>query len=487
MLNVTLRLRMILLFCVVIGVFLAGTYVVVYDSFAREVRSALDDRLLDIARPAIAAVVAHPLEHHIAGLQLDGQVLQLLGPDGRILEQSNGMTQFDIPKGTLPQEPTPVFRDFQTVAGTLRAAIIPFRRQGELFWFVIAESTSRIDRLESDFQAKAFGLWTVSLLLTTLIAVWYVSRSLSPIVDLSKHAALLTARASRSLHSDLNVSLPIANPNDELGILAANFNVLFARLGAVVGQLRQFVSDAAHELRTPLAVVLGETQLLLAQPRTSEDYRGALLTITDELSTMARIIEGLFTLSMADAGQLRLYSERLFLDEVIQEAAGIATAAARHKRIRIESTHLREIEYLGDQALTRQLFLILLDNAIKYSPPDTTIRISLGFADDRPTAVVRDEGFGIAPEHLPHIFERFYRAAPQSSDESRSGGLGLAIAQAIIQAHGGEIRCSSEPGKGSVFTIVFASLAACQALAQENNRAESIASRMSGFVDSGKR
>jgi two-component system, OmpR family, sensor kinase len=456
MLNFTLRLRMILLFCVVIGVFLAATYVVVYDSFVYEIGFAMDERLLDVARPLIAELNANPPEDHIAGVDVDGQILQLLDEQGRVIEKSRSFAELEVTPGDLSSDTGPIFLTFATPAGNVRAAMIPLILQQQRRWFVVAESTARIDKLEADLQVKAFGLWTVSLLLTTLIAVWYVSRSLSPIVDLSKHAALLTAKASSSSSKDLDVLLPIVNPNDELGVLAANFNDLFARLGAAIGQLRQFVSDAAHELRTPLAVVMGETQLLIAQPRSGDEYRSALVTVAAEMATMARIIDGLFTLSMADAGQLKLQKERLFLDEVIQEACGIATSAARRKKIKIECTRLTEIEYQGDQALMRQLFLILLDNAIKYSAPETTIQVALGFVKGRPTAVVRDEGYGILPEHLPHIFERFYRAVPQSNEETRSGGLGLAIAYAIIQAHSGEITCASEPGKGSTFTTTFA-------------------------------
>jgi signal transduction histidine kinase len=456
MMYITLRLRMILLFCVVIGVFLAGTYVIVYNSFVREVRLGLDDRLLDAARPVIAAIVAHPGRQHFAGLEIEGQSLQLLGPDARVHEQSSGTAGFKINPEDLYQSTRPVFETVVTKEGSVRIAIIPTVVQGERRWFIIAESTANVDRVESLFRSKAFGLWTVSLLITTLIAVWYVNRSLSPIVDLSRHAAVLTMKASGSVQSDLGVSLPIVNPNDELGVLAANFNVLFDRVSTVVGQLRQFVSDAAHELRTPLAVVLGETQLLFSQPRTGDEYRAALVTITGELSTMTRIIEGLFTLSMADAGQLKIQSTRLFLDEVIQEASGLAMAAARQKKIQIEHTHLEEIEYFGDQVFLRQLFLILFDNAIKYSRPNTTIRVALRLVKDQPTAVVQDEGLGISAEDLPHVFERFYRAAPQPNEDARSGGLGLAIARAIIEANGGEISCRSELGKGSIFTIVFA-------------------------------
>jgi signal transduction histidine kinase len=169
---------------------------------------------------------------------------------------------------------------------------------------------------------------------------------------------------------------------------------------------------------------------------------------------MVGIIEGLFTLSMADAGQLRLANERVHLNEVIEEACGIAVPGARNKNIRIERiSQWAEIEFIGDPALLRQLFVILLDNATKYSPPDTTIRVALLRTGDSIQAIVEDQGFGIAPEHLAHIFERFYRAAPHTDEFSRSGGLGLAIAQAIVNAYGGTIWCDSKLGVGSRFTV----------------------------------
>jgi len=450
----TLRLRMILLFCVVIGVFLAGTYEVVYSSFERAIQADLDDRLLDAAKPVIAELVARPDDPHIAGLPIAGQVLEVLGPGGKVLEQSLAPQQLNLAI-QIPADDHPIFRTLTSPAGKLRAAVVPFHIDGGVEWLVIAESTAKLDQVEASFRESAFGLWTVSILLTTLIATWYVSRSLSPLVDLNRHAALLTLKLSEASHQDVDASLPIANANDELGILATNFNVLFARLGAVVRQLRQFVSDAAHEMRTPLSVLRGETQYLLSQSRSVEEYQRTLRTIDGELTVMIHIIEGLFTLSMADAGQLKLETETIYLDEVFEEACGIAACSARCKGITIQRMDWQQIKFAGDQALIRQLFMILIENAIKYSPPNTTIRVGLEWVEDHPEAQVQDEGVGIAPEHLPYIFKRFYRAAPQSSEETRSGGLGLAIAEAIMTTHSGKITCESEVGRGSTFTLVF--------------------------------
>jgi signal transduction histidine kinase len=166
-------------------------------------------------------------------------------------------------------------------------------------------------------------------------------------------------------------------------------------------------------------------------------------------------VEGLFTLSMADAGQLHLEFEPLYINEVLEEACAMADSRARTKNIVIKRDLHEEIASFGDEAFLHQLFLIFLDNAIKYSPNDTQVRVALEHNDGTIQARFEDQGIGISSEHLPLIFERFYRAAPAGNGEAHSGGLGLAIAQAIARAQGGFIQCESTPGLGSTFTIVL--------------------------------
>jgi signal transduction histidine kinase len=182
-----------------------------------------------------------------------------------------------------------------------------------------------------------------------------------------------------------------------------------------------------------------------------------LASIGAELTGMVRIVEGLFTLSMADAGQLRLHRECLQLDEIFEEACGIAAPIARKKEIRIEQGDCAAVKLWGDGTLVREAFLILLENAIKYSPPRTVISAGICVGDRDTEVYVRDHGIGIEPQEVPLIFKRFYRAAPQPSDDSRSGGLGLSIAEAIMRVHEGRIICSSVLGEGSVFTLQFPS------------------------------
>ena len=176
---------------------------------------------------------------------------------------------------------------------------------------------------------------------------------------------------------------------------------------------------------------------------------------SDEFKKLTRILEGLFTLSMADAGQLHLLSEPLYINEVLEETCALVDSRARNKSISIVRKLSQEVAYSSDEAFLHQLFLIFLDNAIKYSPEHTTVRVSLTLQDDFIRASFQDQGIGIASEHLASIFERFYRAAPSASGETHSGGLGLAIAQAIARAQGGFIECDSAVGVGSTFTVIL--------------------------------
>jgi len=316
----------------------------------------------------------------------------------------------------------------------------------------VATATFKTNRVLDSFGRIALLLFPLSLLLTAGISAFYVGRSLAPIAELTQHAALMAKRVTN--RNGFWTPLPVTSPHDELGHLAETFNHLLQGVDSAVRQLRQFVTDASHELRTPLAVLHGETELLLSKPRSAEDYRKTLCLFDDEFKKLTRIVEGLFTLSMADAGQLHLGFEPLYINEVLEEACAMADSRARTKNIVIKRELHEEIASFGDEAFLHQLFLIFLDNAIKYSPNDTQVRVTLERTDGAIQARFEDQGIGISNEHLPFIFERFYRAAPAGNGEAHSGGLGLAIAQAIARAQGGHIRCESTPGLGSTFTVV---------------------------------
>ena len=450
----SLRFRMMLLFCAVVGVLLAASYLGFYALFSRQVRAQFDRQILHAARPVIADLITDPNEQDVNELNLPEEYFELLDASGRVLQRSKNLEQRALNLGSSRLDVAQtVFRTLHDAErGRLRLAVIPFRRRSQALLLVLAMPTRDADQVLADLRRMILVLLPLSLLLTAAISAWYVGRSLRPVAELTRHAAEMTRQVSHPARRDLWTPLAVRNPHDELGQLAETFNRLFERVDAALGQLRQFVSDASHELRTPLSVLQGETELLLAEPRAPEEYQKALRVIDDELKKLRRIVESLFTLAMADAGQLRLAREPLYLNEVLEEACARAAPLAQAKQISIERELKKEVAYQGDEAFLRQLFLIFLDNAIKYSPPRTRVRVSLEAEDGVVRARFVDQGRGISGEHLPHIFERFYRAAPPE-EEAHSGGLGLAIAQAIARAHGGSIVCKSAPGAGATFTV----------------------------------
>jgi two-component system, OmpR family, sensor kinase len=448
----TLRIRMMLLFCTVVGVLLAASYLAFFGLLAHEVSAQLNRQLMETARPIIADILREPNAQDINRLDIPGEFFELMDPAGRVLQRSANLSApIDLRK--LQAGNTDAAFGVAAIGNgqTVRTALIPFQQGGHPRVLAVAIPTFGTNRVLDSFGRIALLLLPLSLLLTAGISAFYVGRSLAPIAELTQHAALMAKRVTN--RNGFWTPLPVTSSHDELGHLAETFNHLLQGVDSAVRQLRQFVTDASHELRTPLAVLHGETELLLSKPRSAEDYRKTLCQFDDEFKKLTRIVEGLFTLSMADAGQLHLGFEPLYINEVLEEACAMADSRARTKNIVIKRDLHEEIASFGDEAFLHQLFLIFLDNAIKYSPNDTRVRVSLQRKDSTIQARFEDQGIGISSEHLPFIFERFYRAAPAGNGEAHSGGLGLAIAQAIARAQGGHIQCESTPGLGSTFTV----------------------------------
>jgi signal transduction histidine kinase len=450
----TLRFRMMLLFCTVVGVLLAGSYLAFWGLLAHEVPSQLNRQLLETARPIIADMVSEPDAQDIKRLDIHGEFFEVLDPAGQILQRSKNLTSPIDLKGIDPAESHPTF-GIAAIGNSesVRVALIPFQQGTRRRVLAVAIPTVGTNGVLESFGRIALLLLPLSLLLTAGISALYVGRSLAPINALTQHAALMAKRVTN--RQGFWTPLPVSSPHDELGRLAETFNQLLLGVDSAIRQLRQFVTDASHELRTPLAVLHGETELLLSKPRSAEDYRQTLCVFDGEFKKLTRIVEGLFTLSMADAGQLHLASEPLYINEVLEEACALASSKARTKNIAIERDLNQEMPYFGDEAFLHELFLIFLDNAIKYSPAGTRVRVTLENHGSMIRAYFQDQGAGISREHLPFIFERFYRAAPSTSGEAQSGGLGLAIAQAIARAQGGCIECESTIGVGSIFTLIL--------------------------------
>jgi two-component system OmpR family sensor kinase len=454
----TLRFRMMALFCGVVGVLLAGLYLALGMFLAREVREQLDRQLLATAEPVIADLITDPADDQdVNQLDVPDGYFELLDPSvtpARILQASRNLQGRPLDLGGASLNLSePLFRVVSGPKRHLRMALIPFERANHREILVVAAPNHFGKEILEQF-AWIMGLFLpLSLALTAWISTWYVRRSLAPVAALTAQARQVMDRISTPDRRALWTPLAIEHPVDELGSLAATFNELFSRIDSVLRQLRQFVTDASHELRTPLSVLRGEAELLLAEPRHPEEYQRALQIMDGELQKLTRMVEGLFTLSVADAGQLQFVKEPLYLNEVLEEACFVATPAAQKKDVTVLRDLKKEVACRGDEAFLRELFLIFLDNAIKYSRAGSAVHVRLEALPGRVRISFEDEGIGISSADLPHIFERFYRVGSRPAGEAQSGGLGLAIAQALVAAKGGTIECRSVLGQGSTFTV----------------------------------
>jgi signal transduction histidine kinase len=223
--------------------------------------------------------------------------------------------------------------------------------------------------------------------------------------------------------------------------------------------MRRFMADAAHELRTPLTVLRSRAEVALQQPRAARDYEDALRGIELEAKRLGGLVEDLLILARADAGERPIAHERVYLDDLTLDAAGAARVVAQAKGVALELDEFGEAPVDGDPTLLRQLVMILLDNAVKFTARGGSVRVRVGAPNERPLLVVEDTGIGISDEQLPHVFERFYRGDPARSRGNGSvdgAGLGLSIAKWIADVHHAEIALASEPGQGTRVSVRFA-------------------------------
>ena len=225
-------------------------------------------------------------------------------------------------------------------------------------------------------------------------------------------------------------------------------------------QMRRFMADAAHELRTPITVLRTQAEVALQRERDSDGYRTSLKNIASEGLRLGRIVDDLLTLARVDSGERTVQPVRLFLDDVVMDAVSAAGAMASTRGVSLMLTGFEEAPVCGEAELLRQLVMILLDNAIKFTAPGGGVEVSVSLRDGRAQLVVSDNGPGIAPDQLPHVFERFFRGDPARSRDATvpaagGAGLGLSIAQWIAQAQQARIDIRSEVGRGTSVTVSF--------------------------------
>ena len=303
---------------------------------------------------------------------------------------------------------------------------------------VMAQSLSEQAEALEQARHAFFIAVPLALLLASLGGYFLARKSLAPVMAMSRQAARIGV-------ANLDERLPVPHSRNELSQLAQIFNDLLGRLDSSFEQQRRFMADASHELRTPVAIVCGESEVALSSDeRSREDYRQSLKVVYDEGRRLTRVVEDLFTLARADAGQYPLERSNMYLDETVGQCVRSVDSLATQRGLSLKyETSARELFFSGDEGLIRRMTLNILDNAIKYTPRGGTVRVSLQRKGGECNLAISDTGLGIPAELQPRIFERFFRAdqaRSRNAEKNGSGaGLGLAIARWIAEMHGGQL------------------------------------------------
>jgi heavy metal sensor kinase len=286
------------------------------------------------------------------------------------------------------------------------------------------------------------------LVVSAGLGYWLARKALGPVDQLHRQTAQITAER-------LHRRLPVQNAGDELGRLAQTINAMIARLERSFAEIRRFTADASHELRTPLTAIRTEAEVALSKALSADESRLLLGSILEECERLTRLTDQLLDLAREDASARQQPPQRLDLSALIGRVMETMRPLADAKGLDLRWEMGEPLCIHGDEGRLRQVFYNLLDNAIKYTPPEGMVEVRLMRRDKSAVVSVRDTGIGISPEHLPRAFDRFYRVDKARTRAEGGTGLGLSIVRSIVAAHGGTVELASSPGKGTTCTVTL--------------------------------
>ena len=375
-----------------------------------------------------------------------GEVIAVRTSQGLVLTNAGGFSLREVPGArNLLDARAPQWRILDGPAGRVRAAAVPLMLEGhQIGTLVVAASKTRLRTILSALQWRIATASSVGLLLAIAVGYSVVRRSLRPLTLMVRQIASIQASG------DLSQRVGPTGVEDEVGQLASTFDRMLARLQDAFRVQRQFLSDASHQLRTPLAVVRGHLEILQQQKLTPAQAQRALGIATAGLDDMAKVVQDLLLLARLDEG-IPLERRAVDVDLILREAVLRALPpSARAATIDAQPS----LVALGDPDRLVQVLSNLITNAVQHGGSGVAINLAARQDGTHVTITVSDTGPGIPPDELPHIFERFYRGA-QARRHSGGVGLGLPIAASLVQAMDGEISAHSSGGHGTTFTIVL--------------------------------
>ncbi len=323
-----------------------------------------------------------------------------------------------------------------------------FTTQRSPFYVAICTSLEPNARILAGFTWIYAGVFPASVVLG-LVMGWIVAgRALRPVRDVAQTAQRISG-------SNLSLRIPTRQAGDELDYLILTFNRMIERLEASFQQMKQFSTDVSHELRTPITAIRGQLEVALFTAKTTDQYREAMFNALQDIDRLSQIVRALLLLSQAESGQLALQKSRLNLCDALDDLVEQFQIPAEAAGVRLSADLPDECFADVDRVQIERMVTNLLSNAIKFTPEKGSVRVRLRRSEDRVEIEIEDTGRGIPTEHLPHIFDRFYRVPGSGTAPSPEQGLGLGLSFVawIVKAHDGKIDVQSTPGRGTRFTI----------------------------------
>jgi heavy metal sensor kinase len=452
--SLSIRWRLTLWNALGLGAVLLGFAVLVFGLLRHALYERLDRGLRTEIRElaeeqAPAADYDGRLRHWIDELkEHENFCCVVYGPGGEVLAKTPELAASSVPPAPAEASDAPRLYDTAVPAlGRQRAVDGRLRLGRREVTALILAPLEDVDRELGQLLAVLLLAVPVALVLSGGVGYLLARKALAPVDRLRRSTEEITA-------DRLDHRLPVANPRDELGRLSQTLNAMIARLERSFAEIRRFTADASHELRTPLTAIRTEAEVALARPLPAADYQQLLGSILEECDRLARLTDQLLTLAREDASAARRVRDPVDLAALTQGVAETMRPLAESRGLRLDVEAGGPLPVSGDAARLRQVLYNVLDNAIKYTP-EGRVTVRLARRDHAVGITVQDTGIGIPAEHLPRVFDRFYRVDKARSREQGGTGLGLSIAQSIVAAHGGTIELSSTPGQGTTCVVTL--------------------------------
>jgi heavy metal sensor kinase len=446
----TLRTRLTLLYvsllCVVLVLYAASTSIFFWQGLLREMDLSLD-RDLETIENLITPQPDGSMAVNM-GDQEGVLLLEVWSSDGRLIYQSPDLKGQLLGPAVKKGDPRRPANWSVRLANKLWVRVMtrPHRLDDQTVVMRLGVSENALrEEFARMVGALSLGL-PIALLLVGVTGYWVALRALSPLDSMTRRAKQINAE-------HLNERLGLENPDDELGRLAMAFNETLARLEHSFEQLKQFTADASHELRTPLTAMRSVGEVALQNGGDTQYHHDVIGSMLEEVNRLTHLVDNLLIFARADSAHLPLQRSEVGLLELATESADLLEVLAEEKRQSVAIEGDKSLTVVGDRLILRQALVAIIHNAVKYSPPQGSIRVRVGTGNGDALVEIHDSGPGIPPEHRAKVFERFYRVDKARTRSEGGSGLGLSIADWSIKAHGGQIELECYEQAGCTFRI----------------------------------